>query len=140
MNKRLNITAIAASFIAAFAALLTALAAIFFPACNPIAILSGLTFFLTLFTGAFVIRRALMPLAEAGRSVKDIPQEEIKRLNEELERARKEAADNSIRLRETLDEMEEFALLAVRREVKMREIRERFKKLKNGLSVNSPTM
>ncbi|MBI5344435.1 MAG: hypothetical protein HZB83_03715 [Deltaproteobacteria bacterium] len=145
MHKRLIITATAASFIAASLALLTALTAVFFPAYKPVAILSSLTFFLTLFTGAFVIRRILMPLVEAGRRVKDIPRmerdiEEIKRLKEELERARKEAENNSARLRETLDEMEEFALLAVRREVKMREIRERFKKLKNGLAVSSPTM
>lgn len=51
-------------------------------------------------------------------------------VREELEKARVEAEENSARLKKTISELEEFALMAVRREMKMREIRERLSELK----------
>lgn len=58
--------------------------------------------------------------------------EELVRLSDELGNARKEAEENSEKLKKTIKDLEEFALLAVRRELKMREIRERFQELKNA--------
>ncbi len=50
-------------------------------------------------------------------------------LARELEDARREAGETTEQLKKTIREIEEFALLAVKREVKMQEIRERLKKI-----------
>jgi PAS domain-containing protein len=50
-------------------------------------------------------------------------------LTAELKRTKIEADKTAERLRKTIDDLEEFALLAVRRELKMREIRERLEKM-----------
>ena len=56
--------------------------------------------------------------------------EERKRIMEELEHARMEAERTSEKLKKTIKDLEEFAILAVRRELKMKEIREGFKRLR----------
>ncbi len=55
--------------------------------------------------------------------------DERKRIMDELKKAKKESEETSAKLKRTVEDLEEFALLAVRRELKMHEIRERFKKL-----------
>jgi len=56
--------------------------------------------------------------------------EEHRRTLEELIAAKAQAEETSEKLKRTVKDLEEFALLAVRREFKMQEIRERFVKLK----------
>ncbi len=56
--------------------------------------------------------------------------DERKKIMDELKNARKEAEETSGKLKKTVEDLEDFALLAVRRELKMHEIRERFQKLK----------
>ncbi len=56
---------------------------------------------------------------------------EIKRLYDEIERVKKEAEDASLKLKKTIKDLEEFALIAVRRERKMQEIRNHFIKPKD---------
>lgn len=56
--------------------------------------------------------------------------DERKKIMDELERARANAEETSEKLKSTISDLEEFALLAVRRELKMQELRERFLKLK----------
>ena len=56
---------------------------------------------------------------------KDI--EKTKKMLDELERAKKEAEETSEKLRRTVKDLEEFALIAARREMKMHKIREGFK-------------
>jgi len=56
---------------------------------------------------------------------KDI--EKTKKMLDELERAKKEAEETSEKLRRTVKDLEEFALIAARREMKMQKIREGFK-------------
>jgi len=53
---------------------------------------------------------------------KDI--EKTKKMLDELERAKKEAEETSEKLRRTVKDLEEFALIAARREMKMQKIRE----------------
>lgn len=55
------------------------------------------------------------------------------KLREELEKARRHSEEASAELRKTMKELEEFALIAIRRELKMQEIRTRLKRLKDGL-------
>lgn len=57
--------------------------------------------------------------------------EEHTRMTEELRAARLEAEETSGKLQKSIRELEEFALMAVRRELKMREIREKFKRCKD---------
>lgn len=56
---------------------------------------------------------------------------EVKRLYDEIERVKKEAEDASLKLKKTIKDLEEFALIAVRRERKMQEIRNYFIKPKD---------
>ncbi len=49
---------------------------------------------------------------------------------DELERVRKESAEASERLKKTIRDLEDFALIAVRRELKMQEMRETFLRLR----------
>lgn len=58
-----------------------------------------------------------------------------KELMEELRKARAEAEESSERLRQTIRDLEDFALLAVRREVKMQEIREMLQELRKDMGV-----
>ena len=58
--------------------------------------------------------------------------DEVKGLREELAKTKTHAEETERRLKETINDLEEFALLAVRRELKMKEIRERFKELSEG--------
>jgi len=60
-----------------------------------------------------------------------VDMEERRRMSVELARAREEAEERSGELRKTITDLEEFALIAVRREMKMQEIRERFHRLKD---------
>lgn len=53
-----------------------------------------------------------------------------KRLEEELKRTREEALEASEKLKKTIREIDDLALLAVRRELKMQDIRERFQRLR----------
>ncbi len=55
--------------------------------------------------------------------------DERKRLMDELKTTREESKEASVRLKRTIEDLEACSLLAVRRELKMREIRERFKQL-----------
>lgn len=57
---------------------------------------------------------------------------ELKKTRDELESVRKESAESSERLKKTIRDLEEFALLAVRRELKMQEIREMFMSLRES--------
>lgn len=56
--------------------------------------------------------------------------EERRKIMEELMAAKKEAEETAATLKKTVRDLEEFALLAVRREFKMQEIRERLVKLR----------
>lgn len=55
--------------------------------------------------------------------------DERKRIMDELKKTREKSDEASVKLKRTIEDLEEFALLAVRRELKMHEIREKFKKL-----------
>lgn len=57
------------------------------------------------------------------------------RLAAELARTRRKAERTAERLNRTISDLEEFALIAVRRELKMREIRERLEKASEGRGV-----
>ncbi|MBI5237828.1 MAG: PAS domain S-box protein [Deltaproteobacteria bacterium] len=57
---------------------------------------------------------------------------ELKKTRDELESVRKESAEASERLKKTIRDLEEFALIAVRRELKMQEIREMFMRLRES--------
>lgn len=57
--------------------------------------------------------------------------DERRKIMDEVKKARKTAEENSKKLEKTVSDLEEFALLAVRRELKMQEIRERLVELKN---------
>lgn len=52
------------------------------------------------------------------------------RMAQELRAARRDAEETSRKLEKSIRELEEFALMALRRELKMREIREKFKQCK----------
>ncbi len=58
-------------------------------------------------------------------AAKDV--EKTKRMMDELKEAKKQAEETSEQLRRTVKDLEEFALIAVRREMKMQEIREGLK-------------
>jgi PAS domain S-box-containing protein len=73
------------------------------------------------------IRRADGKVAGCRFVGRDI--DERKRIMDELKRTREESKEASEKLKKTIEDLEEFSLLAVRRELKMLEIRERFKKL-----------
>jgi two-component system sensor histidine kinase VicK len=60
--------------------------------------------------------------------LKDI--REQKRMMDELVRARENAEEMAKKLRATVEELEEFALLAVRRELKMQEIKDGLKRMR----------
>lgn len=62
--------------------------------------------------------------------------DERKRLLDELTSAREQEAEASAKLRRTISDLEEFALLAIRRELKMQELRERFVRLKEEHEIN----
>lgn len=56
--------------------------------------------------------------------------DERKRILDELTTARTQEVEASTKLKKTISDLEEFALLAIRRELKMQELRERFVSLK----------
>jgi hypothetical protein len=62
---------------------------------------------------------------------------ETRRLSRELKHTKIEAERTAERLRKTINDLEEFALLAVRRELKMREIRERLKKMSDRVDAGA---
>lgn len=62
--------------------------------------------------------------------------DERKRLLDELTSAKKQEAAASTKLKKTISDLEEFALLAIRRELKMQELRERFVRLKEEHEIN----
>lgn len=57
---------------------------------------------------------------------------ELEKTRDELESVRKESSEASERLKKTIRDLEEFALIAVRRELKMQEIREMFVRLRES--------
>ncbi|MFQ5442484.1 MAG: PAS domain S-box protein [Thermodesulfobacteriota bacterium] len=57
-----------------------------------------------------------------GLTARDL--EEVKKLRDNLKEVKRKAAETSDKLKENIKELEEFALIAVRRELKMTEIRE----------------
>jgi signal transduction histidine kinase len=61
--------------------------------------------------------------------VRDV--EAMQKLQEELVRARNESQVTTEKLNKTISDLEEFALLAIRREFKMQELRERFVNIKH---------
>lgn len=62
--------------------------------------------------------------------------EERRKIITELEAARKHAEEASAKLKKTVSDLEEFSLLAVRRELKMQELREMFVRLKEEHEIN----
>lgn len=63
-----------------------------------------------------------------GRDIDD-----KKKLIEDLRKAKRDSDENSEMLKRTIRDLEDFALLAVRRELKMHEIRQRLKELKEDV-------
>lgn len=68
--------------------------------------------------------------AAAGCLLSGRPIDERRKMISELEAARRQAEEASCRLKRTVADLEEFSLLAVRRELKMQELREMFVRLK----------
>lgn len=62
--------------------------------------------------------------------------EERRKIMHELESARKHAEEATAKLKKTVSDLEEFSLLAVRRELKMQELREMFVRLKENHEIN----
>jgi PAS domain S-box-containing protein len=62
--------------------------------------------------------------------------EERRKIITELEAARRHAEEASLKLKKTVNDLEEFSLLAVRRELKMQELREMFVRLKEEHEIN----
>ena len=62
--------------------------------------------------------------------------EERRKIMSELEAARKHAEEATAKLKKTVNDLEEFSLLAVRRELKMQELREMFVRLKEEHEIN----
>jgi len=62
--------------------------------------------------------------------------EERRKIMHELESARKHAEEATAKLKKTVCDLEEFSLLAVRRELKMQELREMFVRLKENHEIN----
>ncbi|MEK7773893.1 MAG: PAS domain S-box protein [Deltaproteobacteria bacterium] len=61
--------------------------------------------------------------------------EERKEIMGELKKARTEAEESSEKLKKTVRDLEDFALLAVRREIKMQEIREMLQELRKDMGM-----
>ena len=57
---------------------------------------------------------------------------ELKKARDEIEGVRKESVEASERLKKTIRDLEDFALMAVRRELKMQEMREMFMRLRES--------
>ncbi|OGP18783.1 MAG: hypothetical protein A2054_05525 [Deltaproteobacteria bacterium GWA2_55_10] len=97
-------------------------------------------------SASFILWRVAMMLArrfEASVPVPAPPREsngadagESKRLVVELACARAQAQETEKKLKKTISDLEEFALLAIRRELKMQELRERFVQLKRDHEIN----
>ena len=62
--------------------------------------------------------------------------EERRKMITELESARRHAEEATAKLKKTVNDLEEFSLLAVRRELKMQELREMFVRLKEEHEIN----
>ena len=62
--------------------------------------------------------------------------EERRKIMGELETARSHAEEATAKLKKTVNDLEEFSLLAVRRELKMQELREMFVRLKEEHEIN----
>lgn len=62
--------------------------------------------------------------------------EERRKIMTELEAARRHAEEATAKLKKTVNDLEEFSLLAVRRELKMQELREMFVRLKEEHEIN----
>lgn len=62
--------------------------------------------------------------------------DERRKIMTELDAARRHAEDASAKLKKTVNDLEEFSLLAVRRELKMQELREMFVRLKEEHEIN----
>lgn len=62
--------------------------------------------------------------------------DERRKIMTELEAARRHAEEASAKLKKTVNDLEEFSLLAVRREIKMQELREMFVRLKEEHEIN----
>lgn len=62
--------------------------------------------------------------------------EERRKIITELDAARRHAEEASAKLKKTVNDLEEFSLLAVRRELKMQELREMFVRLKEDHEIN----
>ena len=62
--------------------------------------------------------------------------EERRKIMSELETARSHAEEATAKLKKTVNDLEEFSLLAVRRELKMQELREMFVRLKEEHEIN----
>lgn len=69
------------------------------------------------------------PMPEPGHEADGTLSDDIKKLLDELDSARAQAEETEKKLKRTISELEEFALLAIRRELKMQELRERFVEL-----------
>lgn len=67
----------------------------------------------------------------AGRDI-----DERRKVITELEAARRHAEEATAKLKKTVNDLEEFSLLAVRRELKMQELREMFVRLKEEHEIN----
>lgn len=63
--------------------------------------------------------------------------DERRKIMIELEAARRHAEEASAKLKKTVNDLEEFSLLAVRREIKMQELREMFVRLKEEHEINN---
>lgn len=79
---------------------------------------------------------SVTPLKRSGSSTEALligrDMEECGKLAEELAAVRSEAKDAEDKLNGTIRDLEEFALMAVRREIKMKEIREKLTELRQG--------
>lgn len=62
--------------------------------------------------------------------------DERRKIMTELESARRHAEEATVKLKKTVSDLEEFSLLAVRRELKMQELREMFVRLKEEHEIN----
>lgn len=78
-----------------------------------------------------VFELTLLPSSNGGVTIMAREVGEVERLHDEMEQVKKEAEDASLKLKKTIKDLEEFALIAVRRERKMQEIRNHFIKPKD---------
>jgi len=79
---------------------------------------------------------ASVPVPAPPRESNGADAGESKRLVVELACARAQAQETEKKLKKTISDLEEFALLAIRRELKMQELRERFVQLKRDHEIN----